>query len=60
MHRDSGLPGPSLLGFDFPIGVPAAYAKLAGIENFASLQRDRSRSKQYVVELASVVRRSWL
>jgi hypothetical protein len=27
---------PTLLGFDFPIGVPHAYARLAGIESFAS------------------------
>ena len=36
MHLDLAVRGPALLGFDFPIGVPVAYARLAGIENFAS------------------------
>jgi hypothetical protein len=32
--------GPTLVGFDFPIGLPAAYAKRAGIEDFlAALDR---------------------
>lgn len=38
-----GVPGspasPALLGFDFPIGVPADYARRAGIENFAAWLR---------------------
>jgi hypothetical protein len=28
---------PALLGFDFPIGLPAAYAERAGIEDFAAV-----------------------
>ena len=31
-----GRDGPILAGFDFPIGLPAAYAKQAGIEDFAT------------------------
>ena len=32
--------GPILVGFDFPIGLPAAYAKRAGINDFlAALDR---------------------
>jgi hypothetical protein len=34
MHAPAGPDRPVLLGFDFPIGVPRAYAKLAGIEEF--------------------------
>ena len=30
---------PALLGFDFPLGVPRAYAELAGIDNFATWLR---------------------
>jgi hypothetical protein len=40
MHLGSGSGGPSLLGFDFPIGVPRAYAQRAGIENFATWFRE--------------------
>lgn len=29
-----GLPAPALVGFDFPIGLPGAYAKAAGISDF--------------------------
>jgi hypothetical protein len=32
----TGRDGPILAGFDFPIGLPAAYAKQAGIEDFAT------------------------
>jgi hypothetical protein len=32
---ETGRDGPILAGFDFPIGLPAAYAKQAGIEDFA-------------------------
>ena len=31
-----GGDGPIMVGFDFPIGLPAAYAKQAGIEDFAT------------------------
>ena len=31
-----GRDGPILAGFDFPIGLPATYAKQAGIEDFAT------------------------
>lgn len=43
--RDGGLLDrmsvgrPALLGFDFPIGVPCAYAELAGIADFAAWVR---------------------
>jgi hypothetical protein len=39
MHAPAGSGGPALLGFDFPIGVPRAYAKLAGIEEFTVWMR---------------------
>jgi hypothetical protein len=32
----AGGDGPILVGFDFPIGLPAAYARQAGIEDFAT------------------------
>jgi hypothetical protein len=32
---EAGRGGPILVGFDFPIGLPAAYARQAGIEDFA-------------------------
>ena len=32
----AGEPGPVLVGFDFPIGLPIHYARLAGIEDFLS------------------------
>lgn len=35
----AGTPRTVLLGFDFPIGVPRAYAARAGIENFATWLR---------------------
>jgi len=34
MHVAPGPLRPALLGFDFPIGVPRAYAELAGIDDF--------------------------
>lgn len=34
MHLDCGDGGPVLLGFDFPIGLPHAYAARAGIASF--------------------------
>ena len=37
--RVPGSPKTSLLGFDFPIGVPRAYAARSGIENFATWLR---------------------
>jgi hypothetical protein len=33
---EAGRDGPIVAGFDFPIGLPAAYAKQAGIEDFAT------------------------
>jgi hypothetical protein len=39
MHVPAGSGRPALLGFDFPIGVPRAYAKLAGIEEFTTWLR---------------------
>jgi hypothetical protein len=39
MHVAARPGRPALLGFDFPIGVPRAYAKLAGIEDFAGWLR---------------------
>ena len=38
----AGTPRTALLGFDFPIGVPRAYAARAGIENFATWVRTLS------------------
>src|ERR1700722_8569218 len=32
-----GLPQPTLAGFDFPIGVPAAYARKAKVSSFTDL-----------------------
>jgi hypothetical protein len=40
MHVAAGQRQPTLLGFDFPIGVPPAYARIAGIENFAAWFRE--------------------
>jgi hypothetical protein len=34
--RKAGRGGPILVGFDFPIGLPAAYAERAGIDDFAT------------------------
>jgi hypothetical protein len=39
--------GPALLGFDFPMGVPRAYAELAGIEDFAGWVRGLDRSSEF-------------
>ncbi|MGB0921950.1 MAG: DUF429 domain-containing protein [Alphaproteobacteria bacterium] len=33
-HLLRDLPAPALVGFDFPIGLPANYAKAAGIDDF--------------------------
>lgn len=38
---------PALLGFDFPIGVPRAYAELAGIEEFAGWVRGLDPSSEF-------------
>jgi hypothetical protein len=38
---------PALLGFDFPIGVPRAYAELAGIEDFAGWVRGLDPSSEF-------------
>jgi hypothetical protein len=38
--RVASVPGTALLGFDFPIGVPRAYADRAGIKNFATWLRE--------------------
>jgi len=46
--RVSAGPGrPALLGFDFPIGVPRAYADLARIETFAGWVRDLDPSCEF-------------
>lgn len=37
--RDRARGGPVLAGFDFPIGLPAAYARTAGIDDFPGLLR---------------------
>jgi hypothetical protein len=37
----------TLLGFDFPLGVPAAYARLAGITNFADWFRQLDLDSQF-------------
>ena len=39
MHVAARRGQPALLGFDFPIGVPRAYAELAGIEDFTAWLR---------------------
>jgi len=39
LHVPAGPGRPALLGFDFPIGVPRAYAELAGIDDFAGWLR---------------------
>ncbi|HUO73567.1 MAG TPA: hypothetical protein VMU39_22550 [Solirubrobacteraceae bacterium] len=36
MHVGAGARGPTLLGFDFPIGLPRAYAEQAGIHDFTA------------------------
>jgi hypothetical protein len=47
MHA-SGRPGhPALLGFDFPIGVPRAYAELAEIQDFAAWFRRLDPSGEF-------------
>ena len=40
MHVPARPGRPALLGFDLPIGVPRAYAKLAGIDTFAGWLRE--------------------
>jgi hypothetical protein len=37
LRQEAGETGCALIGFDFPIGVPASYAKRAGIPNFRTL-----------------------
>jgi hypothetical protein len=37
LQADAGPDGAILLGFDFPIGLPAAYAQRAGVADFLSL-----------------------
>ena len=34
-----------LVGFDFPIGIPKAYADIAGIESFAALLPELGRGQ---------------
>lgn len=36
IRNDIGSKGCALVGFDFPIGIPASYARLAGITDFKS------------------------
>lgn len=39
IRRGIGADGCALVGFDFPIGIPAAYARLAGVSGFKSFLR---------------------
>jgi hypothetical protein len=39
IRRGVGQEGCALVGFDFPIGIPAAYARLAGVTEFESFLR---------------------
>ncbi|PAP75712.1 hypothetical protein [Rubrivirga marina] len=41
--RDRSDGGRALVGFDFPIGLPAAYARAAGIDDFRSVLPDLGR-----------------
>jgi hypothetical protein len=43
MHADRDGE-PAMLGFDFPIGVPRAYAEMAGVEDFIELLRSCGRA----------------
>ena len=47
MHIPAGSSRPALLGFDFPIGVPRAYARLAGIEDFTVWFRELNPSGEF-------------
>jgi hypothetical protein len=40
IQREIAIGGCALLGFDFPIGIPAAYASLANVKTFQSLMRN--------------------
>jgi hypothetical protein len=37
LRRSAARPGPVLFGFDFPLGLPLAYARRAGVEDFRDL-----------------------
>src|SRR4051794_39314971 len=45
LARQAGGQGPVFVGFDFPIGLPLAYAKGAGIASFPHLLPDLGRGK---------------
>jgi hypothetical protein len=48
MYVSGARPGrPALLGFDFPIGLPRAYAELAEIEDFAGWVRGLDPSSEF-------------
>jgi len=47
MHIDAPCTGPTLLGFDFPIGVPSSYADRAGIADFAAWLRALGRDSEF-------------
>jgi hypothetical protein len=40
IREDIGSRGCALVGFDFPIGIPASYARLAGVTEFKSFLRE--------------------
>jgi hypothetical protein len=45
LRQQASTNGPVLLGFDFPIGLPLAYAKKAGIEAFLSVLPELGQEK---------------
>jgi hypothetical protein len=40
IRREIGADGCALVGFDFPIGIPATYARLVGVREFKSFLRE--------------------
>src|ERR1700688_2017575 len=45
IRREIGADGCALVGFDFPIGIPAAYARLTGAREFKSFLRKLGRGE---------------
>jgi len=45
LHTEAGETGCTFAGFDFPIGVPASYAKRAGISSFRALLANLGRGE---------------
>jgi hypothetical protein len=45
MAEAAGQGGNAFVGFDFPLGLPAAYARLAGVESFAGLLPDLGKGE---------------